>query len=49
MKMGSRRVVIRTDQEPAVSALVDKVCVFRNDDSIAEWAPPRKQQRERLG
>ncbi len=38
-KMGYRKVVLRSDQEPAVSALLDKIKELRNEETIIEWAP----------
>ena len=38
-KMGYTRVVIRSDQEPAITAMVDKIRELRNEETIVEWSP----------
>ena len=37
--MGYGKVVIRSDQEPAITALVDKIKEIRESETLVEWAP----------
>ena len=47
-KMGYGKVVIRSDQEPAITALVDKIKEIREWETLVEWAP-RGDERQRTG
>ena len=48
-KMPYTRVVIRSDQEPATTAMVDKIRELRNEETIVEWSSCVRQGCERHG
>ena len=43
-EMGRNRVVIRSDNEPAVRALVDEVCKNREEETLIEEIHPGNSQ-----